>query len=70
MALQKVEVRPLAPGLLGPILGPERAQRFEATAATARALLQGRALVNEFDGDRRRRRSCCRRCSHTHAARV
>ncbi len=46
MALQEVEVRALAPGRLGSLLGPERAQRFETTAATARALLEGRAVVN------------------------
>ena len=46
MALQEVEVRAIAPGRLGSLLGPERAQRFETTAATARALLEGRAVVN------------------------
>nr|MDP9335181.1 glycosyl transferase family 1 [Actinomycetota bacterium] len=46
MALQEVEVRALAPDRLGLLLGPERGQRFETTAATARALLEGRAVVN------------------------
>jgi trehalose synthase len=46
MALQEVEVRALAPGRLGSLLGPVRAQRFEATAANACALLEGRAVVN------------------------
>jgi trehalose synthase len=46
MPLQEVEVRALSPGRLGSLLGPERAQRFEATAATACALLQGRSVVN------------------------
>jgi trehalose synthase len=46
MALQEVKVRALAPARLGSLLGPERAQRFETSAATARALLEGRAVVN------------------------
>jgi trehalose synthase len=46
MSLREVEVRALSPAVLGSLLGPERAHRFEATAATARALLQGRMVVN------------------------
>jgi trehalose synthase len=46
MALQEVEVRALAPDRLGSLLGAERAQRFETTAATARELLEGRSVVN------------------------
>lgn len=46
MVLQEVEVRAIAPGRLGSLLGSERAQRFETTATTARALLRGRAVLN------------------------
>jgi trehalose synthase len=45
-AVQEVEVRALALEQLEALLGPERAERFETTAATARALLQGRAILN------------------------
>jgi trehalose synthase len=46
MALQEVEVRALALDRLQPLIGPERARHFEATAANARAMLDARAVVN------------------------
>ena len=71
MALQEVEVRALAPGRLGSLLGPERGRRFETTAATARALLEGRAVVNvNSTATGGASQSSCRLCSHTRAARV
>ena len=46
MKLEEVQVAALTPGRLLPLIGPERAERFEATAAAARELLAGRAVVN------------------------
>lgn len=45
-ALRNVEVRPLPPERLHPLIGPERAARFEAAAEAARALLAGRTVWN------------------------
>jgi trehalose synthase len=42
----EVDVRPIAPGRLAPLLGPERAERFNQVAAAARTRLDGRRVVN------------------------
>jgi trehalose synthase len=39
-------VRPLAPERLTPLIGPERAERFAATAKAARTLLDGHVVLN------------------------
>ena len=44
--LQTVEVTGMAPERLAPLIGPERAARFEAVAARSRALLGGRTVLN------------------------
>jgi trehalose synthase len=46
MTVTGVEVRPLAPERLAPLIGPERAARFAEVAKTARALLDGRVVLN------------------------
>jgi trehalose synthase len=46
MKLEEVQVPALAPDRLLPLIGPERAERFEATAKAARELLAGRAVLN------------------------
>jgi trehalose synthase len=46
VALQDIDVRPVAPRRLASLLAPERAERFDTIAATARARLEGRAVVN------------------------
>lgn len=44
--LQEVNVQALDPRRLKELIGPERAERFESTAAAARSLLAGRRVVN------------------------
>jgi trehalose synthase len=46
MALEEVSVRALAPERLTAILGPQRSQRFTATADAARELFSGRVVLN------------------------
>src|SRR5436190_4783674 len=46
MKLEEVQVPALTPDRLLPLIGPARAERFEATAAAARELLAGRAVLN------------------------
>ena len=46
MRLPEIDVRPLAPRRLESLIGPERAAAFEATAALARAHLEGRRVLN------------------------
>jgi trehalose synthase len=46
MKLEEVQVPALAPDRLLPLIGPERAERFEATAKAARELLAGRVVLN------------------------
>jgi trehalose synthase len=46
MALQEVEVRPLAVQRFESLIGAPRARQFEQTASAARASLQGRAVLN------------------------
>ena len=46
MALREVDVRAPRPERLESLIGPERAQQFESTASAARALLQGRSVLN------------------------
>jgi trehalose synthase len=44
--LPEIDVRPLAPSGLESLIGPERTTAFEATAALARAHLDGRRVLN------------------------
>ena len=44
--LHEVDVQALDPERLEKLVGPERAARFESSAAAARALLEGRRVVN------------------------
>jgi trehalose synthase len=46
MRLQEVEVQALAPARLEALIGEERSERFRALAASARALLDGRTVLN------------------------
>ena len=46
MALQEVNVSALAPERLHSLIGPDRARRFDETAAAARAALAGRTVLN------------------------
>ena len=46
MALQEVDVSALAPERLHSLIGPDRARRFDETAAAARAALAGRTVLN------------------------
>jgi trehalose synthase len=46
MKLEEVQVAALNPDRLLALIGPERAERFEATAKAARELLAGRAVLN------------------------
>ena len=46
MMLHEVEVQALDPLRLEELIGPERADRFESSAAAARTLLDGRRVVN------------------------
>ena len=46
MALEEVFVRALAPERLTGLIGPERAERFLATAAAAEDALRGRVVLN------------------------
>src|SRR6266508_2890121 len=46
MKLQEVPIEALTPQRLRPIIGPERAERLEATARAARELLAGRVVRN------------------------
>src|SRR5689334_20576094 len=46
MALQQVEVGPVAPERLTPLIGEERGAEFAQLATAARALLAGRKVVN------------------------
>jgi trehalose synthase len=46
MSLTQVDVRALPLDRLQQLIGPERAQRFESAAATARDFLEGRRVVN------------------------
>src|SRR5215207_3475510 len=46
MALEEVDVRALAPERLHALIGPERARRFDDTAAAARDALAGRTVLN------------------------
>ncbi|MFL6242268.1 MAG: glycosyltransferase [Acidimicrobiia bacterium] len=46
MKLEEVQVPALTPDRLLPLIGPARAERFEATASAARELLAGRAVLN------------------------
>jgi trehalose synthase len=46
LSLREVTVRALSLDRLDPILGPERAQRFQTTASRAESLLTGRAVLN------------------------
>ncbi len=45
-ALQRVDVQALDPARLTPVIGAERYAKFEAIAATGRALLDGRTVLN------------------------
>ena len=44
--LHEIDVQALDPERLEKLVGPERAARFESSAAAARALLEGRRVVN------------------------
>ena len=44
--LHEVEVQAIDPSRLETLIGPDRAARFEAAAAAARSLLEGRRVVN------------------------
>src|SRR5262249_22669625 len=44
--LEEVQIAALTPERLLPLIGPERAQRFEATALAARERLAGRTVLN------------------------
>ncbi len=46
MKLEEVHVAALTPDRLLPLIGPERAERFEATASAAREMLTDRAVLN------------------------
>src|SRR5439155_22106714 len=46
MKLEEVHVAALAPDRLLPLIGAERAERFEETAKAARELLAGRVVLN------------------------
>jgi trehalose synthase len=46
MALMEVDVRAIALDRLESVIGPERAGHFRSTAATARAFLHGRTVLN------------------------
>jgi trehalose synthase len=46
MRLEDVHVAACTPQRLAPLIGPERAKRFEATAKAARELLAGRRVLN------------------------
>lgn len=46
MTLPNVDVRPLPPHRLAPLIGPERAERFDMIAAAAREMLDGRVVLN------------------------
>ena len=46
MKLEEVQVAALTPDRLLPLIGPERAERFKATAKGARELLAGRVVLN------------------------
>lgn len=46
MALQEVDVQALALERLEALIGPQRASQFESTATAARALLNGRSVLN------------------------
>src|SRR5678816_4329816 len=46
MVLREVDVKALALERLHPLIGPERSERFETTAAAAREALRGRTVVN------------------------
>ncbi len=46
MTLPNVDVRPLPPDRLAPLIGPERAERFDVIAAAAREMLDGRVVLN------------------------
>jgi trehalose synthase len=46
MKLEDVHVQACTPRRLKPLIGPERARRFEATAEAARAMLAGRRVLN------------------------
>ena len=46
MIVRQVEVEALAPERLEALIGPERAQRFQDTAAAARTFLAGRRVLN------------------------
>src|SRR6266487_6416091 len=46
MKLEEVQVVALTPGRLLPLIGPERAERFQATAKGAREQLAGRVVLN------------------------
>jgi trehalose synthase len=46
MKLEDVHVQACTPQRLAPLIGPERAKRFEATAEAAREMLAGRRVLN------------------------
>ena len=46
MKLEEVQVAALTPDRLLPLIGPERAERFKATAQAAREQLAGRVVLN------------------------
>ena len=46
MGLREVDVRALPPERFESLIGPERAEHFQSTASAARALLQGRSVLN------------------------
>ncbi len=46
MKLEEVHVAALNPDRLLPLIGPERAERFQTTAKAARELLDGRVVLN------------------------
>ena len=44
--VQEVQIQGLDPARMEPVIGPERAARFEELATMARAMLAGRAVLN------------------------
>jgi trehalose synthase len=46
MKLEDVRIQACTPRRLAPLIGPERAKRFEATAEAAREMLAGRRVLN------------------------